>query len=280
MLSAVVLGGALTSLSWRHYYESAGFWAYWLNIAGDIHFQLPGVFTKMLDVSPAGDVSRFRPDDTVNGSLWTIPFEFECYALITILYLIYAFKKPRWFVIFFAMVTVVGTVRQYIINDPGDWDGNVPGRALVAAFLVGVILQIFAEKIYLNRKIFVASVVCTYVLLLDPRLCFFAVFPAAYVTVYLGMLNPKKAPVLFSGDYSYGLYLFAYPIQATQVYLFPNYRWWVYNAAFTLVLGFAYAAFSWWCVEAPILARKRAISATVNRFFERRASSAARPTRA
>ena len=87
---------------------------------------------------------------------------------------------------------------------------------------------------------------------------------AAYATVYLGLLKAPKIPVLMRGDYSYGLYLFAFPMQQLHAYLFPDARDWYWNALFATALGLAYAAFSWHCVEKPILNRRNAILGAVD----------------
>jgi peptidoglycan/LPS O-acetylase OafA/YrhL len=95
-----------------------------------------------------------------------------------------------------------------------------------------------------------------------------AVWPVAYVTVYLGLLTPKKVPLLFSGDYSYGIYLFAYPIQQA-LWLTALGKFWWSNLLLATVLSFGYAAFSWRCVEKPILDRKRTAVAFVEAFVDR-----------
>jgi len=82
MISALILGSLLTDFTLRDYFASPLFRTYWLNILGDIHFQLPGLF---LD----------NPDpNVVNHQLWTIPVELKCYLAITGISLIgFARKK-------------------------------------------------------------------------------------------------------------------------------------------------------------------------------------------
>ncbi len=254
LLSAIILGACLTELPLGSYFSSPIFWSYFLNIVGDIHLNLPGVFKHNLV-------------DYVNGSLWTLPYELECYGALMVLYLAGFIQHKTRLIVALAAVMLLGYAWTFLRYQPSWTEGPLPGRYLVMAFLIGVGIQRFADKIRLNVWAFLVCLAAGTFLSLWVETSLIAVVPIAYATVYLGMLNPKKLPIILSGDYSYGLYLFAFPIQQAQVALFPAYRWWGYNAVFALVLGFAYAAFSWWCVEKPILQRKRVIASTVEHFW-------------
>ena len=74
-----------------------------------------------------------------------------------------------------------------------------------------------------------------------------------------GVETKARIPIISNGDYSYGLYVFAFPIQQLFAHWFPWETKWYWNAGFTLLLGSAYAAFSWHLVENPVLKRKKAI---------------------
>lgn len=80
------------------------------------------------------------------------------------------------------------------------------------------------------------------ILLQFPTTMLLSAFPVAILTVSVGMMSPPRLPVLMTGDYSYGLYLFAYPIQQTYSMLFPDARLWYLNSAFTICCGLLYAA--------------------------------------
>ena len=96
-------------------------------------------------------------------------------------------------------------------------------------------------------------------MLLTPYGEYFIAAPAAVATVYLGTLDPPRNRLLFSGDYSYGLYLYGFPLQQAFTTLGPwTYVWWidflcVYPAAF------AFAILSWWIVERPALRLKKLV---------------------
>jgi peptidoglycan/LPS O-acetylase OafA/YrhL len=206
--------------------------------------------------------------DVINQSLWTIPYELDSYIWLVFLSLFGFVKNHRMLVAVIMLLMTLGTIWLFIRFKP-EWQQNpVDGRALVVAFLAGIAIQYFGDVIRLNKWAALAAFLLGSLLLLDVRLSFLGVIPIAYATVYLGLFNPPRRTWLLTGDYSYGLYLFAFPIQQAEVALMPAYASWGYNVAIALVAGLAYAAFSWWIVEKPILSRKTEVAAFADRVWD------------
>ncbi|WP_082474902.1 acyltransferase family protein [Sphingomonas sp. Leaf343] len=243
-LSALIIGPIFTQFTLSQYFQSRYFWRYFTNILGHIHLDLAGVFLNL----PFPNV--------VNLSLWTIPYELECYIAIIALYIVGVVRR-RWPMIPLTIALIaLGTLAAFQHWEPY-WATNRPlPRSLVVAFLVGVTINLYSDRVRLQRSYaliaLLAMIACTF----DYRTVYLATIPAVYIVVYLGMMHPPKRGFIFSGDYSYGLYLFAFPIQQTYTALFPGARVWYANSAFTIVFGMIYAAFSWWCIEKPLLTRK------------------------
>ena len=257
LLSALILGPLVTELSVRSYFHAWEFYRYFTNVFGYIQMRLPGVF----DGNPYARI--------VNISLWTVPYELECYLVLTIAYMVGLVRRRMWFVIVVGALTLAGTAEAFSSFDPY-WVANRPlGRALVVAFLAGVAISLYAEKIRLSPAVAAACLVTSLLLFSDYRLIYLAAPPMAYVTVYLGMMNPPKTALLRSGDYSYGLYIFAFPIQQTLTMTGLDRGFWALNAVQTVILGLCYACFSWWCVEKPVLSRKADILRVVDQTIGR-----------
>jgi peptidoglycan/LPS O-acetylase OafA/YrhL len=72
LFSVFVVGALFTSLPLKEYPTSDGVMDYFQNLTGFIHYPLTSVFTH----NPY--------DDTVNRSLWTVPFEIACYGLVAV----------------------------------------------------------------------------------------------------------------------------------------------------------------------------------------------------
>jgi len=247
LLSALVIGPLMTKLPWSDYFARAEFWKYFLNIFGYVHFYLPGVF---LD-NPFPKM--------VNLSLWTVPVELECYLLLAVLWLSGVLRRRGWVLVVLAALIVFGT-SYAATHFEMRWAKSAPlPRSLIAAFVCGLCLSLFGDRVKLDIRWALLATVGLICANLQYQTAYLSAIFAAYLVVYLGMMHPPKKGFLFRGDYSYGLYLFAFPIQQTYTQLFPDYRHWYLNAAFTLVAGLVYAGFSWWVIEKPMLSRKREI---------------------
>ena len=80
---------------------------------------------------------------------------------------------------------------------------------------------------------------------------YLAPWPVAYATVSLGLLNPGRAALVKDVDYSYGLFLYGYPIQQALAATSDWARLWPINFAATLMIASLVAMLSWHFVERP-----------------------------
>jgi peptidoglycan/LPS O-acetylase OafA/YrhL len=246
-LSAILLGPLLTTFKWDAYFTSPKFWSYFLNIMGDIHYQLPGLF--LLNPTP----------EIVNKSLWTIPYELECYVGLMVLSLLGVIKRPAVLASMVIILSVGFAIQTSLTNSPVLTAVGPPGRLLVLSFFAGISLYLSRHIVPLGGMVTVISAATSVLLLQFPTTMLLSAFPIALFTISIGMMSPPRLRFLMSGDYSYGLYLFAYPIQQTYSMLFPKLSFWYLNSTFTIVCGLIYAAFSWHFVERPILDRREKI---------------------
>jgi peptidoglycan/LPS O-acetylase OafA/YrhL len=140
--------------------------------------------------------------------------------------------------------------------------GVVQGRILVFSFLAGVALFNLSDRVPFSAGLAFMAAGLVIIGFLHPQWSYFAVLPVAYLTVWIGL---QRLPVVLGTDYSYGLYLFAFPLQQAIWLLLPFARSWWMNLLLALPLGLVYAAFSWHWVERPVLRRKRDIIAMLSR---------------
>ncbi len=244
-MSALILGPIVTSVTLHEYFTSKEFFKYMLNTIGWIHYFLPGVFLE----NPFPGV--------VNASLWTVPFELECYIVLPFLVLIGFMRSRLISVSMFAAYTLAVFGLLYFLGEEGTPAGGLNGRVLVLCFVAGtVIFRLRALLPYSGKLALVAGVLALFMLRYNATVCF-APLLVAYTTVYLGMLDPKRTMVIKNGDYSYGLYLYAGPIQQTVAYMFGSANGWALNVAVALPVTIMFALFSWHYVEKPFLAVKR-----------------------
>ena len=246
-LSALVLGPFFSTLPPWRYLTSPELGAYFGNIVGFVHFTLPGVFEH----NPAPGV--------VNSQLWTIPFELECY--VALLFVSAVLRDRRAFAALVILLSFVATALAFLVDPVSPFE-PIPGRALVVSFLAGVCLHLYRDKIPCSPTIGLLAAVMAAVLLQVPDTCYLAAFPAAYLTVWLGLMRPPKIPF---GDLSYGVYLFHFPVEQSIMQVFPGVGGWWRLPLLALPATVLCAWLSWNLVERPILARKKDILAAVDR---------------
>lgn len=247
VVAALILGPLLTTIVLSEYFRDPEFFAYFLNIVGDVHFHLPGLFLA-------------NPDPSfVNIQLWALPVELECYILLTFLAVLGIVNRPKLLVVGLLVGMFYAYFRDHSKGELFFSGANVPQKTLLLSFLAGVVLFRCQHRIPYNWRIFVACVVASLAILYFRTFTYFAVIPIAYITCFIGIANPPKRGFLFNGDYSYGIYLFGYPLQQTYTLLFPDYRIWYLNAIASMAAATGLAMISWVLVENPILVNKRAL---------------------
>lgn len=252
LLSALILGPIFTVLSVSAYFSHPDFHAYFMNILGEIHYYLPGVFKE-------------NPFDQVNGQLWTVPYELVCYVILSAFAVFGIFRHRKWLlimVIVYHGLQIVNTILR-----PHEGLMTPAGSTVVMCFISGLLVYRYREKLVWSYGLCLAMLVLSMVLLSVPNGIRFCALPLSYVTVYLGLTNPPRNKLLLSGDYSYGVYLYGFPIQQALWAASPIFRDWYMNFLGAAVLAMMMAAFSWWCVEKPVLSRRHVLKALEARYL-------------
>lgn len=242
-LSAIVLGAVVTTIPLKDYFESAKFWAYFQNIIGNIHFELPGVF-------------RDNPfPGTVNGNLWTLQPEYYCYLLLGLLMMSGIFFRRKFF------LTVVGIFSIGLLIADIGWKVGQPFYAvsstlLVFCFFVGSLFFLLADYIIFDWRLAALAGIGYFFLSQLGGGVVASMVLLCYLTAYLGLCKIPKVKYLDRGDYSYGIYLYGFPIQQTLVHYFPAAYAWGTVAIISIAATIFFAMFSWHWIEKPILALK------------------------
>jgi len=125
-------------------------------------------------------------------------------------------------------------------------------KLLIFSFFLGTGAYLYADRIPI-RKTFMALAVL--------GLGFFewsyttvpGLLCACYLTLCIGFIDLRKIPLIRRGDYSYGVYLYGFPIQQAVWHFAPFAReWWsLYLVAMPIALLFS--VFSWHVIEKPML---------------------------
>jgi peptidoglycan/LPS O-acetylase OafA/YrhL len=205
--------------------------------------ELPGVF-KGLPFS-----------STVNGSLWTLPYEVWLYVSIAVLALLGIAERRRLF------ASIAGIfVGLFLANEALGFASRYPFvpffLRFTGLFYLGSAFALYGARMLLSWKVLA---VATVALILARLFGFYDVlFPLYTVYFVFVMAFLVKGPILNYnrlGDYSYGMYIYAYPLQQSLLVLFPGInplKHFITSLACTVPM----AVLSWHLVERPALSLK------------------------
>lgn len=243
-LCAVLLGPFLTTLPLQQYYADRQFWEYFGNIVSIIRYTLPGVFAD----NPVPHI--------VNICLWTLRPEFYCYLVMAGLMFTNIVYHRNWYTSVFMIATVFLAILN-AVDGFGNATSTFPWHVIIYYFFIGIAFFHWKDYIPIHFSLFAVAALLSYFLLPVPGLTYIAAFPLTYCVVYLGMLKVPRIPLLQNGDYSYGIYLFHFPIQQTLVHFFPQLREWYLLLPTAAILTMLFAAASWHWIEKPSLGLKK-----------------------
>jgi peptidoglycan/LPS O-acetylase OafA/YrhL len=192
----------------------------------------------------------------VNGSLWSIKIEFECYVALIALGLAGLLRRRAVILGLFAVMMVLNAAQPYA---PSSLDRFNAHLQLSTFFLAGACAYLYRDVIPRSYGwLEVAGLVLIATAILE--IGFVEVLPLAgtYVLLYLAYEPRLRVwPVGSRTDLSYGLYLFAWPIQQLVVQASGGQisPWMLTGLSLALAAGLAYL--SWHLVERPALRLKR-----------------------
>lgn len=244
LLTLLIIGPLATSLPLAAYFSDWDTWRYLLQNLSLSKLQptLPGVFGA-------------NPEEgIVNTPLWTLPWEIRCYLGLALLGVIFVLPRPKAFKLafVFALIAFFSWPMLSWLADP---DSLAPLR-LGAYFALGMLFYLARGRIPLRPAGVVALAVAAFtVSLFAPGLTMFSVLGVLLVYAVLWFALDSRVRINWFnriGDYSYGLYIYAYPIQQTLVaYDETIGAWELFVLSFALTLPLA--ALSWHVLERRVL---------------------------
>jgi peptidoglycan/LPS O-acetylase OafA/YrhL len=260
VFSAAILGAVCTTLPVSDYYNSRDFLEYFLNVTGFIRYQLPGVF---LDNPHKGMVNASLWTIPWELLCYFILAVLILTGLIRrrrfiLLVSLFAMLLPAVLYLVALVLAQVPALAQFArpaldpriyFNPPAlDLDGVSAGGfakwllltlvgweyRVIPFFLSGCLLYTFRYRVPCRWGI--GAILVALMLLAsftmpvewDGPLLNLALCPAlSYLTVLIGLTRMPVLPIYRHGDYSYGIYLYGYPIQqAVLLAGLDRHVWW------------------------------------------------------
>lgn len=253
-LTVFGIGAWATTLPLAEYYNHPATMEYLLdNIRLDTRYLLPGVFQNT--PLPGG----------VNGALWTLRLEFYLYLLVAAFGVLGIFRSRLllniWLLLGFLLFFWNPEALFFI---PDEW--KLPHLKLFGCFMLGLCAYVNRTHIPLNFTVGAGLVVLTITGHGTAWFLYSFYIALAYLTLlvaYHPLLRFNRFNRL--GDYSYGLYIFGFPIQQSILFLSGT-----QNPLLLFCLSFPptllLAILSWHLIEKPSLGLRGQLIQKVSRF--------------
>jgi peptidoglycan/LPS O-acetylase OafA/YrhL len=274
LLTVFGLGVFFTSLPLSFYLTDSKIYFYLLKgatLINGVPFDLPGVF----DCNPC--------KNAVNGSLWTMPYEIKMYAILAVGWVVLrVIKKSRLRLFRIAILTscvvpgVLLVARQFYLPTEDLRFSEITKwydifffiykseycrlfAKLSFMFLSGASFYVLKEHITLSRSFFWLFVIVLLSATIINKHVFHVLYllTITYILVYMAYIPSgfiRKYNQL--GDYSYGIYIYAFPVQQSVAALIPG----ISVLSMLSISAFAtllLAALSWHLLERRALGLKR-----------------------
>jgi peptidoglycan/LPS O-acetylase OafA/YrhL len=201
----------------------------------------------------------------LNGSMWTIAYEFRCYLLVLAAGLVGLLSKRR-----ILASLAVGALALSAMH-PNIW-GWFPGRLQIffgapgtiirfaGVFACGSLYYLYRDRIRYDWRFAIFAAFGLFVSMFSSCLAEAALAVlGGYIFFWFAfnVRSPILAAIGQKVDISYGVYLYAWPVQKLLIWWDPKISPWLVLFETTAIAGIL-AFGSWWLVEKPFLNLKTA----------------------
>ncbi len=257
VLSALVLGPIATNLPLIEYFTNSQSWYYapliGSLIADPLNQYLPGVFSN----NPFPDF--------INGPLWTLRYEAIAYIGLVIAAFIGFFTTSGRYMALLGLISIVFIAYAFYNPAPESRSALDHLMRFGLIFILGSGFYMLREYITLRLPV-VAILLGLTIILHDTPLYQGALLVfTAYASFWIAFV-PKGFIRKFNrlGDYSYGLYIYGWPVAQALAMAFPGIA-----PPELFILGYAlslpFAIASWHLIESPALAMRFALADLLRR---------------
>ena len=228
--------------------------AYWNSAEGPISYFLRNstlIFGTQPDLAT---IFKGNPyPNVVNGSLWTLPIELKCYLMCALIAILVKFYDQNWpLYISFAALSVLYLLSSHGNLLFGDLVSNSTLRLFVIFFSGALVPKMRFPSTGLNLpiKVFTGVFLCT--LWIAPAFTTFLYWILIPGAVLIPNWITQKFSFFNKRDFSYGFYLWAFPIQQLIMHFgfaTTGLSLLVFSSLVTLCISIG----SWYLVELPAI---------------------------
>jgi peptidoglycan/LPS O-acetylase OafA/YrhL len=239
IVSAFVLAPLVSTLPLADYLRHAEPYRYvfWNTLLDLRQHELPGV---MFVDNPVGL--------EVNGSLWTLRYEFEMYLMVMALGVLGLLRLPVLLAVLALGLACIGVPALDVL---GGWGW------LLSFFASGMVLYKLRDtRIFDGRVALLALLGLAATVKFGGFIQMFSIF-GGYLALYLALNRGLPLlPAARFGDLSYGLYIYGWPSEQAVIWAMGGHAAWWQVCLLALPLAAALSFLSWHLVERPALRLK------------------------
>lgn len=239
-------------LYWHQHHEMAGFlstqapWAYVINNVALLNRQ-PTI----------GSVLNGSPYPVLNGPLWTLAYEFACYLGVAVFGVLGIFRrKPSYVITAGIFFLAIFAILYWRFANPWTME-RIDVFGLVAYFAIGSTAYIYRDRIPIRLDLALLCLALVALFLTTRLYALVVPVTLAYLTLFAADRLPMRS---FDRnlDLSYGVYIYAFPIQQILALLGANRFGFPAYVLLTATITGAFATGSWFGIERRALALKNA----------------------
>lgn len=204
---AFVLGPLLSAHPPHEYFSNPAIYEYFLHgLIMDMQYDLPGVFQD-------------NALSSVNGSLWSIPYEIYAYVALLAAFLLGSTRSRPLSIGLFLVILVDSATGNTLLFT---WlPQNTEITMLAPCFAAGSFFTLFKDRIQVHFQGTIGAW-ALYFLFMKSSYNFYFFYLAVFYSILF--FSSRKALLKFKPaiDISYGMYLWGWPVQQVMAQYFPE----------------------------------------------------------
>ncbi len=212
-LTAFFFGPLISSYSVKQYFSNPELFGYILKpLTLVIQYNLPGVFTD----------NNYKI--AVNGSLWSIPVEIKAYIYLAMVYIVSLIfgKYKNYFMLSITIIVILSPFVKFSPMTFAAYD-DLNSLFLYPLFAMGCLFSLLKDKLHINAiaGISILFFISYFISSNYSNRVFFFSAGVAMFSLYIASL-PLLKKIALKFDISYGVYIWAFPVQQLMSSFIPN----------------------------------------------------------
>lgn len=214
-----------------------------ITLFSGVMYELPGAYAN-------------QATSSVNGSLWTLPWEVRAYLALLIIGVLGIFRLKL--IASFVLISLAGIL---FLSEAKIFYDNQEVPFMLLSFLMGSYIGLNINKVKLEHIIVIFFAAGLLLIYFDQ--IHFAILSLIFSSIILSGFTKHIALLKLKNDPSFGIYVYSFPIQQLIVFFFSEIQP-IILFIFTLVIVYPISIASWILIEKPALKNRGKVMSFFN----------------